>query len=122
VLGHDGFNLGLVGGVGNEELEITLHLGLGQVVHTIELGPELVLKRLSGLGVELNGIESHGAHNTHGGLEALIVLHVVELARASHDVQVEAWGGVHANELAESGSVVLVDLTSINKGSEEHVE
>jgi len=122
VLGKNGLNLGLVVGVGDEQGQVSLHVSFVQVKHTVELLPELFLEGCGGTFVELNGVEAEGAHNSHGGLEASIVLHVVELAGAGHDVNIEGGGAVHANELAESISVFGDDLSSVNKGSEGEAE
>lgn len=122
MLGKNGLNFGLVVGVGDEQGKVSLHVNLVQVEHTIELFPELFFKGCSGLKVELNGIKAEGAHNSHGSLEASIVLEVVELALACHDVDVESGGTVHANELAESVSILSGDLLSIHKGSEGETE
>lgn len=72
--------------------------------------------------VELDGVHTHGGHDAHGGLESSIILHVVELAALGHNVKVEAWGVVQADELAESISILLVDITRVCESSESQVE
>jgi hypothetical protein len=120
--GKDSLNLGTVAGVGDEKLEVFLHFLLGEVVHTVELFPELFLKRHRALVSELNSVEAHSAKNTHSSLEASVVLKVVKLALAGHDVDVEGGGAVHANEFVECFSISDGDTFTVDKLRESKSE
>lgn len=47
LLSKDSVDLSLVGWVSDEEWQVLLHLGLCEVIDTIELSPELLFKWLS---------------------------------------------------------------------------
>lgn len=116
--GNDSLNLGAVGGVGDKEFEVLLHLLFRKLVHTVELVPELLFEWFSALVVELNSVEAHSGENAHGGLEASIFLEVVELAVAGHDVNVEGRGAVQTDESVESISIGLGDTLAVDHLSE----
>lgn len=119
---HHGIESSSVAWISNEKWQVSLHALLGQVVHAVELVPELRLEWLSCLKVELNSVQAECVHHTHGGLIALIVSQVVELASLGHDPNVKAWSRLHTDEFLECVSISLANLTSINSLCESKVE
>lgn len=112
--GNDCLNLCAVSGVGNKEVKVGLHALLRKVVHSIELFPELFLKRLGGLVIKLNSVEAHSGENAHGCLEASIILKVVHLAVAGHDVNVEGRAAIQTDESVESFSIGVANTLSVD--------
>lgn len=122
VLGEDGLNSSSVAGVGDDHGEFLLHVDFGEVVHAVELVPELFLEGLSGFGVELDVVHTKGAHDAHGGLETFVILKMVHLASLGHDPDINARGALHTDESLASVSVSLGDITILKSVGESVVE
>lgn len=112
--GNNCLDLGAVCGVGNKEGKVGLHVLLRQVVHAIELFPELFLERLGRLVIELNSVEAHSGEDAHSCLEASIILQVLHLAVAGHDVNVEGRAAVETDESVESLSIGAANTLSVD--------
>lgn len=122
MLGEDCLNCSFVVGVSGQEGQVSLHASLGQLVHAIELLPELLFEGLSALIVELNCVEAKFVHHSHGCLVASIFLEVVKLTLLCHDPDVEAWSGLHTNEFLEGIGIVGTNLSSFDSVGESQVE
>jgi len=93
--------------------------------NTIELSPELLGHRLSGLIVEFNGVKAKNFHDTLSGLVALVVLLASQFASLGDEVEVHggsAFVGVKSNVAGKSIRVLLGDEVVLDGGGESLLE
>jgi len=111
---HNGLNLHSVGWVGNEVWKLFSHLDLGEVELSIEVAPELDFIWLSGKVAEWDLSHTNGGHNLIGGEEVLIIGKIWSHSLLGKNVLLNSHVVSGTNELSESGSVTLGDLTFSN--------
>ena len=115
-------NLGEVSRVRDEDGELLAHALLSKLEETVELSPELLLSGGRSLLGELNEAETESLEDLKGGLVASVMLKVCQLASFSEDQQVESGVAGGTNELLESISSSIVDLTRVTGLNELHLE
>jgi hypothetical protein len=109
--GNEGLDLSLVGGVSNKDGELAVETFLWKLHDHVKLIPELLLIRLSRLGVSLKFAQTKSLHYA---LSTIKVFTLGEVTILGVDVCGE-WGAtIKVNEATESGGISLGDLALLN--------
>ena len=89
LIAEESFDLSAIAGVNAELGESLAHTLFRDLESRVKELPELILKRLGGLIVKLEGAESKSIPDTVGGFETFVSFEVVKFALTGKDEQVK---------------------------------